>query len=156
MSQSQMISFRASAELKERLELEAHAGFRTVSQLLTMICSEWLQGRPAIAQKDGQPDVPAVAEVPPTYGRPRGRPRSTTGGEGQHGWAPLIRPFLEGRDRVTVDEVLDNAPRIPPAERTDGHRNAVRIVMLDLGWTEAVERRLGQPDQTAWFRHSPL
>lgn len=151
MAQDHVITFRATDHLKRQLAAAAAADFRSTSSLITRILTEWLQDRPNSLEPPAN-DEPARI----TYAIPRGRQRAQAKQEGQHPWQSVVEPWLDGRERVTVDEVIEGALKIDPEEAHAGQRKGVESVLLELGWTHLIERQQGEPERRVWLLNNPL
>jgi hypothetical protein len=150
MSQDATISIRINRELKRSLEAYAVADDRSTSSLITKILKRWVAEKPSLpplALVQDKDDAPEIVHV-----TPRGRPRVVAHQhEGEHPYRRAVEPWLSGRDRVTVDEVLENALQIDPTTAQIGQRKGVEMVLAELGWELKIERKQGAEDLPVWL-----
>lgn len=131
MSQTVLFNMRIDRELKARLDEAATRDHRSTASLLNVVLSSWIEGR------DYQPSFNQAAIKPPSGretlrrapGRPRHskRPRVHTGN-----LKPAALPFLEGRERVTIDQIIEGTA----IDDQPGIRIVLRELLIELGWTE--------------------
>lgn len=133
MTDSTMFSMRFPRELKTRLDQAATLDQRSLASLLLVISKAWLKGRQYEPSFDREViewgSVEALrADLRPLPGRPRSHanPRLNT----DH-VAPAIRKAIEGKDRLTLDDV---------AAAAGGNRGVsmklVRELLFRDGWRE--------------------
>lgn len=152
MNDTTPLSIRIRTDLKDRIEAAAVADGRTTSSLVSIILQRWLDAN------DYRPDFDraqvAAAAGPSKLRRVQGRPRVAKPTDGMHHLAPAIVPWIEERERVTLDDVLEFPLKCAPGEASGALQSSVKNLLVELGFEEFMELQDTGEEISVWIRAS--
>lgn len=142
MANTVVFTMKIDAELKSRIEAAAARDRRSTASLIAVVMDRWLEG-------NGYELDPDSIKAQPLPGRPRvSRDQDKT----THHLSPAIVPWLDERETVTIDEVLEGPLKSSREKAQPALVASIKGFFHEFGWRETYIRSGDGTNISAWIK----